>query len=123
MKISSGWIVSLGWTLLLALMCSSVSCEKVLNDDEWDFIVVGAGPAGCAVAAGLAQDGCRVLVLEAGPPTAWDFGGRDQKHYFTKFGGDKEVTVHDVPGEGLGLQFNSSYWWDTVPWGAQGLEC
>jgi choline dehydrogenase len=36
---------------------------------QFDYIVVGAGSAGCAVAARLAQDGTtRVLLLEAGPP-------------------------------------------------------
>lgn len=35
----------------------------------YDYVVVGGGSAGCAVAARLAQDGrTRVLLLEAGPP-------------------------------------------------------
>jgi choline dehydrogenase len=34
--------------------------------DEWDVVVVGAGTAGCAVAARLADAGRRVLLLEAG---------------------------------------------------------
>jgi choline dehydrogenase len=37
-------------------------------NDAWDYVVVGAGSAGCALAARLAEDprGFRVLVLEAG---------------------------------------------------------
>jgi len=38
------------------------------NRDECDFLVVGAGAAGCAVAARLSQDPrARVVLLEAGP--------------------------------------------------------
>ena len=33
-----------------------------------DYVVVGAGSAGCVVATRLAQAGARVLLLEAGPP-------------------------------------------------------
>ncbi|GMH42633.1 hypothetical protein BSKO_10552 [Bryopsis sp. KO-2023] len=87
---------------------------------EWDYIVVGAGASGCASAGGLAEDGSSVLVVEAGAPTTWDFGGRIQQEYFTKFGGDTDVTVFDVPGEALGIQSMDGYWWDTIPWGAQG---
>ena len=35
----------------------------------WDYVIVGGGSAGCALAARLTEDaGTRVLVLEAGRP-------------------------------------------------------
>ncbi len=38
-----------------------------MNDSEFDFVIVGAGTAGCALAARLAEEpGTRVCVLEAG---------------------------------------------------------
>lgn len=60
--------------------------------EEFDYIVAGAGSAGCAVAARLAQDhGIRVLLLEAGPK-------------------DRNIWIHIPIGYGKTM-FNSSVNW------------
>jgi len=39
---------------------------------SWDYVIVGGGSAGCALAARLTEDAStRVLVLEAGRPDSW----------------------------------------------------
>jgi choline dehydrogenase-like flavoprotein len=55
---------------------------------EFDIVVVGAGSAGCAVAARLSEDpSCRVLLVEA--------GGRDGQWLFEVPGA--QVFVKDWP--------------------------
>jgi choline dehydrogenase-like flavoprotein len=45
------------------------------GDEQYDAVVVGAGVAGALTAKYLTRAGFRVLVLEAGPPTAQSFDG------------------------------------------------
>ncbi|GMH42500.1 hypothetical protein BSKO_10419 [Bryopsis sp. KO-2023] len=101
--------------VVIILLCSFQGSSA-----DYDFIVVGAGPAGCIVASKLAETGKRTLLLEAGPATSWAFGGRDQKPFFQQHGGNSDVTVFDIPGENERLRKNDAYWWQHIPWALQG---
>ncbi|MDP4240022.1 MAG: FAD-dependent oxidoreductase, partial [Bacteroidota bacterium] len=38
---------------------------KILLDDQWDVIVIGGGPSGCAAAIAAAREGAKTLLIEA----------------------------------------------------------
>ncbi len=50
-----------------------------MTSESWNYIVVGAGAAGCVVASRLSESGARVLLLEAG-------------------GADESANIHDPGG-------------------------
>lgn len=61
-------------------------------DEEFDYIVIGAGSAGCVLAARLSENpALRVLLLEAGPP-------------------DRSVWIH------LPIGYGKTMWSDTYNW-------
>jgi choline dehydrogenase-like flavoprotein len=49
--------------------------DATVDDEQYDVVIVGAGVNGALIAKRLTHAGLRVLVLEAGPSTAWTFDG------------------------------------------------
>jgi choline dehydrogenase-like flavoprotein len=56
--------------------------------EEYDVVIAGAGVNGALIAKYLTRAGFRVLVLEAGPATAWSFDGysRHLDHFYAAAG-------------------------------------
>src|SRR5215471_404714 len=65
-----------------------------------DYVVIGAGSAGCVVAARLSEDGARVVLLEAGPP-------------------DRDIWIH-VPAGVLRVLNNTKINWNFLSEGEPG---
>src|SRR5580693_3171326 len=67
-----------------------------------DYIVIGAGSAGCVVASRLSEDGSRVVLLEAGPP-------------------DRDTMIH-VPAGVLRVLNNAKINWNFLSEGEPGTN-
>ena len=62
------------------------------DDSRYDVVIVGAGVNGALIAKRLTRAGLRVLVLEAGPATAWSFDDYTAhlNHFFEASGKNPE---------------------------------
>jgi choline dehydrogenase-like flavoprotein len=58
--------------------------DATIDDGQYDVVIVGAGVNGALIAKRLTHAGLRVLLLEAGPSTAWTFDGyaRHLEHFY-----------------------------------------
>ncbi|KAI5746643.1 hypothetical protein M8J77_005879 [Diaphorina citri] len=81
--------------------------SKITDGQSFDIIIVGGGISGCLTAKLLAQSGCSVLILEAGPdapissaiPALWHESIQDSKL-------DWGFVLESNPSYGLGLKDN-----------------
>jgi choline dehydrogenase len=99
---SSGLIASLSAAGLDQALAASETqqANRARIRDSYDYVVVGAGTAGCILAAGLAEAGVDVLLIEAG-------GSDDLRQiatpgmWFTNIGGERDWHMHTAPSRYL----------------------
>jgi choline dehydrogenase len=66
------------FVLLILIFTRTILLTTSFSDsNHYDFIIVGAGPAGCIITNKLVNHGAKVLLLEAGGPTQYSLGGKD----------------------------------------------
>jgi choline dehydrogenase len=70
---------------------------------QYDYIIVGGGPAGSVVARRLVDEGAKVLLIEAGDATQYDLGGTD---YYSA-----PLTRFDIPLLWPSISKSSSFQW------------
>ena len=79
---------------LSLLSASAFALPLATRDEAWDYIIVGSGPAGIIVADRLSESGKSTLLLEAGGPSYYITGGRQQPSWLA----NTNLSRVDVPG-------------------------
>lgn len=67
--------------------------RRAAGDSSFDYIVVGSGPGGITVADKLSESGASVLLVERGPATTGQWGGRERPSWLE----GTELSFYDVP--------------------------
>jgi cellobiose dehydrogenase (acceptor) len=89
-------------TLITGFLLSAASAAPVTSSQnstdwktqQWDVIVVGAGPAGIIVADRLSEAGKKTLLLEQGSKSYGVVGGTEKPDWL----GNTSLSRVDVPG-------------------------
>ncbi|KAF8250884.1 FAD/NAD(P)-binding domain-containing protein [Wilcoxina mikolae CBS 423.85] len=90
-------LLTLSLFSLLTLTCAQTA-------PEYDYIVVGSGAGGLVAADRLSETGAKTLLIERGPASTWENGGRQGPDWATS----QNLTRYDIPGLGNSV-------WVSVP--------
>lgn len=100
---------SVGWFLLAALLPALCLAQPAPEEQGHDVLIIGAGMAGVAAAAALADAGLSVVVLEARPRLggrlqSWEVpGGAVDLGAMWIHEGEPGNPLYDLAADGLGL--------------------